>query len=124
MSKSVAVAGRGAPAFTPAFTPGPTPAFTIYAYEAGAAEAHALFDKTVFLHGDAQEALSDLAASIGQSTGVHHVHDQPFTRTAEGGVEFDEDRMELRRPYPFNIGGEWFVAAKHAAGDVRIYELV
>ena len=51
--------------------------------------------------------------------------EEPFVRTESGGVEFDAAKMELYRPYPFQIDGVWLVAAKHdkAEDDIRIYQL-
>ena len=47
----------------------------------------------------------------------------PFTSTEDGGVEFDENLMEVDRPYPYCLAGVWFVAVRHSAddGDVEIY---
>ena len=50
----------------------------------------------------------------------------PFRPTDKGGVECDEAKMENHRPYPFKVGGVWFVAVKHSEneGDVGLYQLV
>ena len=49
----------------------------------------------------------------------------PFKRTTQGGVRCDERKMELHRPYPFQVGPLWFVAVRHSKkdGDVGIYVL-
>ena len=49
----------------------------------------------------------------------------PFIPTEDGGVEFDEHKMDLKRPYPFQVDGVWFVAVKRSRtdGDVRLYNL-
>lgn len=41
----------------------------------------------------------------------------------DGGVEIDQDKMEIGRPYPYRLDGTWFVAVRHSkkAGDVDIY---
>ena len=49
----------------------------------------------------------------------------PFVTTSEGGVRCDEALMELHRPYPFMVGGAWFVAVRHSEkdGDVGLFSL-
>ena len=37
----------------------------------------------------------------------------PFSPTPQGGVECDERKMEIGRPYPFQVSGIWFVAVRH-----------
>ena len=51
--------------------------------------------------------------------------DEPFHRTAQGGVEFDEAKMEIDRPYPFKLNDIWFISVKRTVqhGDVRLYQL-
>lgn len=53
------------------------------------------------------------------------VHDSPFTSTPQGGVECDEFKMEIGRPYPFQVGGIWFLAVRHGedAGSSVVYEI-
>lgn len=57
---------------------------------------------------------SEVLASVG-----------PFSPTPQGGVQCDELKMELHRPYPFQVGHLWFVAVRHSekSGDVGIYSL-
>ena len=56
---------------------------------------------------------------------TYHLHDRPFRRTPQGGVEFDESKMEPHRPYPFQVDGAWLVAVRRSTrdGDVKLYEL-
>ena len=73
-------------------------------------------------------AFGEEIAALGESAAaleVHRTGPVSFTRTEDGGVEFDEHKMEPRRPYPFQVDGVWFVAVRRSrtAGDVRLYNL-
>ena len=48
----------------------------------------------------------------------------PFTIVGDG-VECDESKMEVHRPYPFKMGDAWLVAVRHSFqnGDVGLYDL-
>lgn len=50
---------------------------------------------------------------------------QPFHRTSDGKIEFEEARMEIHRPYPFKVGDAWLIAVRRSSrdGDVKLYQL-
>ena len=54
----------------------------------------------------------------------HYEH--PFRRT-ERGVQFDESKMEVHRPYPFKLPDSdlWLIAVRRSSteGDVKLYQL-
>ena len=49
---------------------------------------------------------------------------EPFDRLKDGGVNFHEHKMEIGRPYPFNVRGVWLIAIRKSddEGDVSVYE--
>ena len=54
--------------------------------------------------------------------------DEPFHRTADGKIHFDEAKMEIHRPYPFKVSDHedaWLIAVRRSTrdGDVRLYQL-
>ncbi len=47
----------------------------------------------------------------------------PIQTTADGmGATLTPDRMEVGRPYPYRLAGQWYVAVKDADGAVDVYE--
>ena len=76
-------------------------------------------------HGGNPMVLSLDNWSIFHGPRLARFHDEPFSHTLQGGIECDESKMELRRPYPFEVAGVWFVAVKYSGddGDVRLYQL-